>query len=185
MQVFISSLNWRKVDRMQIELTRNLVAIVDADDFDYLSQFKWCSNHTPRTFYALRFVRRNDGRQGVEYMHRTVLQRKLGRALANGEQVDHINGDGLDNRRINLRPATNAQNGRNCRRRASTTSSQYLGVRSDKQSGKWCSNICTPGKRVHLGYFLTEVDAMLAREKYIAAHPELMARSNIVDESCS
>jgi hypothetical protein len=111
-------------------------------------------------------------------MHRVVLSRKLGRALLRREEVDHEKGNGLDNRREKLRLATSAQNKRNCRRKSANPSSRYLGVNWHKVKKGWQAKIMVNGKSVYLGLHPTELEAALAREAYIKAHPELMARSN-------
>jgi hypothetical protein len=114
-------------------------------------------------------------------MHRVVLARKLGRVLVKGEECEHENGNGLDNRSDNLRSATKSQNHRNRHHRKDNLSSQYLGVYRDNRYKRWCAQIQVPGKHVHLGSYATELEAAIARELYIAAHPELMARSNFAE----
>ena len=111
-------------------------------------------------------------------MHRVILARKLGRPLLKKEEVDHEHGDGLDNRRDELRPATDGQNARNCRRRKENPSSRYLGVSRYTRGENWQSETNINGKRIYLGRYATEFEAALAREYYITAHPELMARAN-------
>ena len=108
----------------QIQLSQGRVALVDEDDFETLKQSKWSSHRKRNTFYAITSAYRPDGVGTKESMHRRVFARILGRRLATIEQVDHVNGDGLDNRRENLRLATKAQNGRNCRKHADAHSSR-------------------------------------------------------------
>jgi hypothetical protein len=162
----------------EIQLTQDKVALLDDEDFEEIAAFKWHAERHHHTFYAQRTVRRLDGGRTKEYLHRVILARKLGRALLPGEQVDHEDGDGLNNLRCNLRPATQSQNNRNCRHRVSNPSSQYLGVSWHKDHKKWHTQIKIPGKKLHLGYHATEFDAALAREAYISLHPELQAKSN-------
>jgi hypothetical protein len=162
----------------EIPLTQGKVALVDDEDFEVLNAFKWCAYRDRYTFYAHRSMRLPGGRQKTEAMHRVILARKLGRALLKGEKTDHENGYGLDNRRNNLRLATHAQNGRNCRRRVANPSSQFLGVAWHKDTGKWVAQIVVDGKHIHLGLHSTEITAAQAREAYIVARPELQARSN-------
>jgi hypothetical protein len=161
-----------------IELTQDKVALLDDEDFEEIAAFKWHAERRHHTHYAQRTVRRLDGGWTTEYLHRVILARMLGRALAKDEQVDHIDGDGLNNLRCNLRPATQSQNNRNCHRRVSNPSSQYLGVSWHKRDKKWRALIRIPEKVLFLGYHATEIDAAHAREAYIAAHPELQAKSN-------
>ena len=162
----------------EIQLTQGKVALVDDEDFAMIAKHKWFAARHCRTFYAGRNVCRPDGKWTTEDMHRVILACKLDRALAKGEQTDHENGNGLDNQRENLRPATNAQNGRNCRRRNGSPSSQYLGVQWNKWAKKWRAQIRISNKPFHLGYYPTELSAAQARETYVLAHPELMARLN-------
>jgi len=164
----------------KIPLTKGKVALVDDDDFEVLNAHRWhASGHRQKIFYASRCVRTPDGAWIPERMHRVILSRKLGRVLVKGEQVDHVSGDGLDNRRDNLRSATIAQNLRNCfRRRTAIQSSRYLGVSWHNREQQWQARIGVSYKRIELGWYQTEIEAALAREFYISAHPELGARSN-------
>ena len=163
----------------EIHLTQSKVAIVDDEDYETIAAFGW---HVARRhsgiYYAIRNVCRRDGGRTTEQMHRVVLMRKLGRLIVGGMQCDHINGNGLDNRRENLREVTFAQNQRNCRRRSANPSSQYLGVSWHGRVKKWVVRISIGVKRLSLGYHDTELAAAHARERYLAAHPELHARSN-------
>lgn len=85
----------------EIPLTRGFVALVDDQDFDWLSQWKWCAKPwTPTLCYAVR--RDSDGRAVA--MHRAIL------TPAQGVQVDHKDGDGLNNQRFNLRLCSQREN---------------------------------------------------------------------------
>jgi hypothetical protein len=77
-------------------------------------------------------------------------------------QVDHINGDGLDNRRSNLRLATGSQNQGNSRKRRDGVTSQYRGVSWNKRAGKWQALLRREGKLQYLGYFSDEEAAARA-----------------------
>ena len=92
-------------------------------------------------------------------MHRVVLQRVVGRPLTRDDIVDHINHNGLDNRRPNLRLATRSQNAANLGPYANNTSG-YKGV--DFNRGKWRARIREGGVRYFLGYFETAEDAARA-----------------------
>jgi hypothetical protein len=162
----------------EIPLTQGKVAIVDDEDFEVLNTRKWSACKGGKAFYAYGHVRLPDGRFVTETMHRVVMVRKLGRPLIKGEEVDHDDGDGLDNRREKLRLATKAQNGRNRHHRVATVSSRFLGVSWSDRNKRWRAKIRVYDKEVYLGQYYSEVEAALAREYYIAAHPELMARSN-------
>jgi hypothetical protein len=166
----------------EIHLGQGKVALVDDEDFDALSAVKWLTRRHRNTFYAHRNVRMPDGKWVTEFMHRVILTYKLGRDVAVGMHTDHVNGDGLDNRRENLREATGGQNQRNCRRRKANPSSQYLGVSRDTVNNKWQAHVMVDYKSIRLGRYVTELAAAQARETFIKAHPELNARSNFLRE---
>lgn len=132
------------------------VAIVDDCDRD-LAQFNWNIHlhRKGRNSYAQR-----GGRQ-PELLHRIILARVLGRPLVKGEVVDHINGNGLDNRRDNLRLATPSQNQWNSKKHIDNTSG-YKGVRLSKSTMRWEAKITFQGKFYYLGLFATPEEAYTA-----------------------
>lgn len=135
----------------EITLTQGAVAIVDDDDYDRLMQYSWCLNAQG---YAVRGYQQNGVKHQVR-MHRAVI----GDVCA-GFEVDHINGNRLDNRRSNLRIATRAQNAAN--RSTTSHSSTYRGVRKAKGRKVWTARICVNQKYIHLGQYKTEIDAAKA-----------------------
>lgn len=147
----------------EITLSQDKVALVDDEDFEYLSQWKWSAYKAKNNkFYAHR---KEFGNKTV-IMHRLIMKAK-GREV----QIDHINNNGLDNRRCNLRLATNSQNGFNKKvRRDSGTGIKgafYVGQNREKP---YVARITINGKRKHLGYFYT---AQQAGEAYKNAAREL------------
>jgi hypothetical protein len=137
-----------------IPLSQGQVAIVDAGDYEALSAVKWHAHwsKTAKTFYAVRMVRKADGKKARIYMHRHIL------GAPRGVQVDHRNGNGLDNLRDNLRLATRSQNQFN--RTASANSACGLkGVNFHKQKKKWRAAIGVNNKTHWLGYFDTAEEA--------------------------
>lgn len=140
---------------IEIPLTKGHVAIVDDIDAD-LADLKWCAlhRHDKLVFYARRNVPTPNAknRQATELMHRVILARVLGRSLRKGELVDHRDGNGLNNRRDNLRVATPRENASNCRLYSSNTSN-FKGVYWHNASGKWNAQIRVNNKRISLGYF--------------------------------
>jgi hypothetical protein len=78
--------------------------------------------------------------------------------MMNGKYIDHLDGNGLNNQRSNLRFATKSENGMN-RQKQENTTSIYKGVSWHKHNRKWVAYITINGKRSHLGYFISEVDA--------------------------
>jgi len=132
-----------------IPLTRGKVTWVDAADYAALAQFKWHAQPAGNNsggFYASRSVYLGGPGHETEWMHRVVL--RLGRTDA--LLVDHVNGDGLDNRRANLRIATHGQNMRNVKMRADNRSG-FRGVH--RRHHRWESVITVSGKHVLLGRF--------------------------------
>ncbi len=138
----------------KIKLTQGKCAIVSAEDFDELNKYKWHArdNHG-NTFYALRCGERKNGRKRFVQMHRAVM-RYDGPLL-----VDHINGDGLDNRRANLRVVTAEQNSYNRRKISRRCSSKYKGVSWVGREGRWQALIRYKGIKKFLGYFDDEIEA--------------------------
>ncbi|MCZ2077923.1 MAG: HNH endonuclease [Bryobacterales bacterium] len=149
-------------DPIEIPLTKGYVALVDPADADLLHR-RWRAdkpNARHRTCYA------NYKRTGIViYMHRVVMERIVGRPLEAHERVDHRNGNGLDNRRSNLRLATTSENNRNVRRNRRNTSG-YKGVSFFKETHKWRAQIRVNRKMLHLGLFDTPE---LAYEAYCQA----------------
>lgn len=147
-----------------IPLSRGLVAFVDDCDFDFLMQWKWSAMSGHRTFYAHRRPRL-DGRQSLVLMHRLILCPKIGMV------TDHIDGNGLNNTRGNLREATPRQNMMN-RRPQLGGSSSLKGVWLDpskRNKKEWRSGIRIDGRMKYLGRFDTQEDAAKA---YAAAASE-------------
>lgn len=135
-----------------IPLTRGLHAIVDAEDYEWLSKYKWYATPSPRpgAFYA----RCTKGRTML--MHRMIMKPPKGMV------VDHINGNGLDNRRCNLRLCTQAQNCRNSRKH-SDGKSRFIGVHPHR--GKWEVVVTHQRKDYYGGSFDDEVEAAKARDR--------------------
>lgn len=143
----------------EIPLTQGKVALVDDDDFEWLNQSKWLAKTSFGLWYA---VNRTTvaGKPTVVLMHRLITSAPI------GMEVDHIDGDGLNNTRRNLRIVTRNQNRFNLRLRADNKSG-YKGVFCDKRTGRWCAHIGFYGQRKNLGYFATPEEA--ARAYDIAA----------------
>lgn len=149
-----------------VPLTKGYHVIVDACDVD-LAECSWFAyeKKSNRTVYAVRHDRRTKDGQPTVQLHRVILSRVVGRPLRINEHVDHINGDGLDNRRANLRVATAAQNQANRKIPISNTSG-YKGVSWHKKDCKWQAKIKVNYRTIYLGTFSDPEEAHAA---YIAA----------------
>ncbi len=126
-----------------IPLPRGHAALVDEEDYERTMYFNWCSFESRGRRYA---------QSDSVSMHSFILGCKI-------EEIDHKNGNGLDNRKQNLRHCTKTQNMRNVRKTRSATSSKYKGVSFTKSISKWCAEITADWKRYNLGYYLIEEDA--------------------------
>lgn len=138
----------------EIKLPKGRVALVDDEDYERVNQFRWRATKEFNTLYAVRVIKVN-GRRTTLRMHRFILcltDRKM--------QIDHRNGDGLNNQRSNLRSATNQENGRN--RVGVNKTSQFKGVCFDKERNKFLATIKVNYKSIHIGRFPSEIDAARA-----------------------
>jgi hypothetical protein len=137
-----------------IPLTQHQEATVDACDYTFLTQWKWCYLKAHRGGYAVRHGPRP--RRQYIYMHKVVAERKglIG-------QVDHENRNKLDNRRSNLRSASHRQNQGNKNLQANNTSG-YKGVSWHKQARRWRAGIRHYGKSEYLGLYDTTKEAARA-----------------------
>jgi hypothetical protein len=124
--------------------------LVDAKDFEMLTKWKWCATEAG---YAEAYMRGGRAPK-LAYMHRLIMLPDP------GHEIDHINGDKLDNRRRNLRVCAHGENMRN--QRSAFGSSRYKGVSWDNLRGKWRAYIVRDSRQVWLGYFDNEADAARA-----------------------
>ena len=146
-----------------ISLGHGKYAIVDDEDFDSLNQFRWYLKQRERVAYAQRGLYPESTTTAM--MHREIMN------APNEMLVDHINHDGLDNRRVNLRLCNFGQSSRNVRRHKSKSTSRYKGVyyrstsaqaRACKKRRLWAAAICFDWNQIYIGCFHTEVEAARA-----------------------
>lgn len=154
-----------------IELTKGQVAIVDDEDFERVAQWRWqCVTCPDGLMYARRSQYLGGGASNCKLadirMHHLILPQK------SGFVVDHKNGNGLDNRRENIRYATSGQN----RANSKTNKNSQTGIKGVSYRPKfkrpWVAAIASgdgPGKKKHLGYFNTPEEASAA---YVLAAKE-------------
>lgn len=138
----------------EIKLTQGKVALVDDADYEKLIKLKWRAKKMGANYYAYHSYREN-GKIFSINMHRTIA----GLSKENQLIVDHINHNGLDNRRENLRVCNYNQNGAN-RRKQCGTKSAYKGLAF--HVGKWQASIKVNYKNIYLGRFNTEIEAAKA-----------------------
>ena len=160
----------------EIILSQGKVALVDDEDYEWLNQFKWCAIKQHRTFYAAKSVKRN-GKWTSERMHRLFFD------IPMGKEIDHIDHNGLNNQKINLRECSHSENNSN---RTGYGISKYLGVSKNtfKRKNKnntvifscWVAQI--KGKK--LGNFKTEIEAAEKYNEYAKIIHGEFANLNII-----
>jgi hypothetical protein len=142
----------------KIPLGHGKYALVDDEDYDWLAQYRWQVEFKDGACYASRKTSRKaiPPHAGI-YMHREIMQ------AARGEIVDHINHNGLDNRRSNLRKVTPSQSVMN-RRKPRLGTNKYKGVRFESRSraNPWTASITVNRKEIYLGAYKTEDEAAAA-----------------------
>lgn len=137
----------------EIKLTQGQVAIIDDEDYELISQYKWYAHRCGHTFYA----RTNKTKKEKLSMHSLIL------AAQKGQEIDHINHNGLDNRRENLRFCTKQHNNANQIKTRGT--SRFKGVYWNKTKKKWQAGIEFNSKGFYLGRFCSEEEAARAYDK--------------------
>ena len=156
----------------KIHLTRGKIVYIDDADMPLILGRNWnvFRGGAGGSFYARTWIHDlTSGRRRQVQMHRLLL--------AGISRVDHKDGDGLNNRRSNLRPATSAQNQAN-QRSMRGSSSRFKGVHWDTTKGKWRARIQVDGQDRHLGIFVSEVEAAKAYNQAAAAAWGEFARLN-------
>lgn len=138
----------------EIPLTQGKVALIDDEDYDYVTQYKWYAVKAKGTYYACTHPKKKDA---PIQMHRFIMRVNPFEKI----QIDHRSRNGLDNQKHNLRKATHAQNCYNKTAKNGLVSA-YIGVTFYKRTNKWRACINFNSKHIHIGYFLYEVDAALA-----------------------
>lgn len=149
---------------VEVKLTQGFVAIIDAEDFGLVSQYKWQALRCPNTVYAVRGG-------GKVLLHRVLLN------APDGMHVDHKNHDGLDNRKTNLRLCTHSENNRN-RQKQTGCSSKFKGVsKRNSRPNLWRAQIKI-NKQIHTRSFATELEAALWYDEMAMEHFGAFAKLN-------
>ena len=133
----------------EIPLTQGKSTLVDDEDFKNLSKFKWHANKRGNTHYAERM----SARDKISHKRTSISMHAVIVGTPKGMDTDHINGNGLDNRKENLRIVTVRENQQN---QHTHKSSMYPGVYWYNQTRKWKTQINSNGRRVSLGYYPNE-----------------------------
>jgi hypothetical protein len=158
---------------IEIPLNHGFVTVVDDEDWPAaVAAGRWSVSVKPKTMYAVRTVPKVGGGWTTTRLHNVLTGWRF---------VDHINGDGLDNRRVNLRPAAQSTNGANVGPR-SHNASGYKGVGWHKGGRKWVAQITAKGRHYHLGLFTDPAEAARAYDAAALHHFGAFARLNFPQE---
>lgn len=141
----------------KIPLTQGKFALVDNEDFEEISKFKWFAKKHRKTFYAFR----KEGKW-PNFKHTTLHRQIMG--LGTKKIIDHANWNGLDNRKENLKFCTNGENLSNSGLRKNNKSG-FKGVSWRPKFRKYISQIKHNGEKVYLGLFLSRIEAAKAYDK--------------------
>ena len=160
---------------MRIKLNNGKIVLIDGSDFSLIANYNWYANKNGSTFYALTNVWAN-GKRTTLQMHRLIL------GLTNPKILtDHIDGNGLNNQRSNLRKVNRQGNNWNRRKQRGRYTSNYKCVYWDKQHRSWRVSIKTNYKQIHVGRFPTEKEAALAyNEAVVELRPKNFIQLNDV-----
>ena len=136
----------------QIPLTQWKFALVDDEDFEYVSKYKWYTHKNLNKYYAVRNIMLENKKYSLTQMHAFIMN------TPKWMVIDHINGDWLDNRRENLRICTRRENQLN-RGKSKNNKSWFKGVSLNKKTGKWRASIQINNKLRHLWTFSDKLEA--------------------------
>lgn len=155
-----------------ILLSQGKVTLVDNEDFFELNKFKWYARRNRKTFYATRNTNPRKLKLPQVQMHRIILGQ-----IPLGKEVDHIDGDGLNNQRKNLRLVTKRENGIN-KSQYINNKSGFKGVSWNKREKKWSATGKLNGKQKNLGDFKNIEDAIRMRQKFVLKNYGEFTRKN-------
>ena len=144
----------------KLRLAQPKYALIDERDYERFSKYQWTTKKDGKNFYIIRYYKdKHNGKNRMMRMHHEIIK------PGEGMVIDHINKNGIDNRRENLRQATYAQNICNRNKISTPTTSRHKGVYFDRTAKKFRAQICINRRKKHLGYFLNETEAAKAYDK--------------------
>lgn len=141
-----------------IKLTQGERTLIDDEDYDKVIKHSWCVHKNPKKHTIKKYAKARINKRNV-YLHRFLLKPDS-KIL-----IDHINRDGLDNRRKNLRLVTASQNSMNSTGRVHTRKSKYKGVSWIRRDEKWAAKIEINNKKIILGVFNSQIQAARVYDK--------------------
>lgn len=131
--------------------------MVDDEDFERVSKFKWHANKIGNTYYALRSLPLANGRRPSQLMHQFIMP--------GFPKIDHRDRNGLNNQQHNLRPASSSSNQQNRIKKQNNPTSKFKGVCWATGSKRWQADIGHNGRTIRLGRFLVETEAAKAYDE--------------------
>lgn len=156
----------------RIKLTQNKFALVDDEDYKRLDQYSWyCVKVRERHQYAYTTIK-------GKAIHMASMIMKP----SNKYQVIHLDKNGLNNQKYNLKIASITQRNRSRVKQESESSSRYKGVSYDKSTGKWRSRILINYKTIYLGRYNNELEAAQAYDKAALKYFGEFAQLNLIHD---
>jgi len=158
-----------------LKLTNNKQTLLDDQDYEWTKRFIWKARKQGHNYYAYTHGGPNSELRKNVIQSSIALHRELlGLDFLDKRQVDHINGNGLDNRRFNLRVCTALENTWN--RHVKSKTSKYKGIH--KKGKRWSARIKIGKSYKHLGYYNTDIEAALAYDKAATKYFKEFAKTN-------
>lgn len=153
----------------------NGIVLLDEADLSAVLEHNWYAVRKGNKIYACTtlYDKNRSSKRYKLYMHRYL------KGAIKGETVDHVNGDGMDNTRCNLRKCSKAENARNSELSASNTSG-YKGVTWNKNAKKWLAQLKVDRRHVYIGVFTDILDAAKAYNTAALEHFGEFARLNVI-----
>lgn len=149
-------------------------SFVDNDDYDLVNNRKWFAGGGREKKYAMTYILDGKGKWVQISMHKMLLGSR------GKMEIDHKNGNGFDNRRVNLRFATRQQNASNLGKKI-TCKSKYKGVVWRPDANLWRATLTKNWKQISLGYYKTEREAAIAYNEGAKKHFGEFARLNVIE----